>query len=142
MRRARSKHSTVAVLLCATVMTAAVPNAANGQTPTARGALVGSMIDPTAARDPTCYADLDALFDGGQARSAFYVTVGTTAVGVGVTLWGAKTKSPGKIVGGLLLAAASAAGAVYFQRQDARYRNAETCGLPIRTAARRQVPMK
>ena len=90
---------------------------------------IPGVVPLHARRDPNCYVDLNAVFEGPQARSAFYVTLGTTGVGVGITLWGVKTKKKGKIIGGLILGAASAAGAVYFHREYMRYKNAETCGL-------------
>jgi hypothetical protein len=90
---------------------------------------VPGVVSLEAKRDPTCYVDLDGVLGGPQARQGFYLTLGSAGVGVGITLWGAKTKRKGGIIAGLLLAGASAAGAVYFHREYQRYKNAERCGL-------------
>jgi hypothetical protein len=79
--------------------------------------------------DPNCYVDLYALTGLPEARSNFYVSVGMTGVGFGITLWGGGTKKKGALVGGLILAAAGTASAVYWGRQYARYKRAERCGL-------------
>jgi hypothetical protein len=71
------------------------------------------------------------VLKGPEARYGFYLSLGTTGIGVGFTLWGAKTKRKGRIIGGLILAGASAAGAAYFYREYRRSRYAERCGLNL-----------
>lgn len=112
-QRAGLRRTTAAALFVSTLMFAVAPG----------------VVPLEAKRDFTCYVDLDRVLDGPQARQGFYLTLGSAGVGVGITLWGAKTKRKGGIIGGLLLAGAGVAGAVYFHREYQRSKNAERCGL-------------
>ena len=82
-----------------------------------------------AKRDPNCYIDLNAVLNP-SPRSGVYVMLGATGVGAGIAISGGRKKK-GRLVAGLILAGAGAAGAIYFAREYTRYKNAETCGLDL-----------